>query len=81
MNVTDIAEATNLPLSSVSRHLKTLRKRGRTRSIKSGRRTLQYLPLAPEPTEVSQFYKEVYRVVLQASIDISKMETSTVDKW
>lgn len=80
MDVTDIAEMTALPLSSVSRHIKTLRKRGRTRSIKSGRRILQYLPLGPEPSEISRFYREAYRVMLQCSVDVSKMETSTVDK-
>ena len=80
MDVTDLAEITGLPLSSVSRHVKALRKKGRVRSIKSGRRILQYLPLGHEPAEITRFYSGVYRVMLQGSIDISKMETSTIDK-
>lgn len=79
MDITDLAEITGLPLSSVSRHVKALRKRGRARSIKSGRRILQYIPPGPEPTEITRFYREAYEVMLQSTIDVSKMETLNVD--
>lgn len=80
MDVSDIAEATRLPLSSVSRHINVLRKKGRVRSMKSGRRTLQYMPLTPEPASISRFYEAVEQAVTLAAHDVSILETSTVDK-
>lgn len=80
MDVTAIAEATQLPMSSVSRHIKTQRGKGRVKSIKTGRRTLQYIPLSVEPTEVSRFYDTVEELVTLAAYDISILETSALDK-
>lgn len=80
MDVSDVARIADLPMSTVSRHIKKLRKVGRIRSMRSGRRTLQYFALETEHPEISTFYREIYRVVRQANIDISKMETSIVDK-
>lgn len=75
MSVTEIAEATSLPISTVSRHIKTLRKSRRIRSMKRGRRTVQVIrQQAEEPEEVAEFYSEVFRVVRQANDDISRME-------
>lgn len=80
MDVSDIAGATGLPRSSVSRHLVALRKKGMVRSVKAGKRTVQHLPLSSEPEEVTRFYREFERLIVQASMNVSKMDTSTVDK-
>jgi DNA-binding MarR family transcriptional regulator len=80
MDVSDIAGATRLPISSVSRHVKTQRKKGRVWSVKAGRRTLQYIPLVPESQEVSRFYEEVEQIVRRACHDLSNLRTSDIDK-
>jgi DNA-binding transcriptional ArsR family regulator len=80
MDVSDISRITGLPLSSVSRHLKAQRKKGRVRSVKTGRRTVQYFPPTPEAPEVTRFYAQLEDAVTRAFHDVSILETSTVDK-
>jgi hypothetical protein len=67
MDNSSIAAITRIPQPSVSRYIVALRKRGRVRSVKVGRRTLQYIPLTPaEPPTTSRFYNEVEKIFWRA---------------
>lgn len=77
MDVSAVSEVTRIPQASVSRHIIALRKKGELKSVKAGRRTLQYVPLAPENEGVSVFYLEVEQIVRRTCHDISKMDDST----
>lgn len=81
MDVSDIAREVRLPMSTVSRHIVTLRKKGWLRSERSGRRSVQYLITpASEQAEVARFYREAEQIFRRAARDISRMETSAIDK-
>jgi DNA-binding transcriptional ArsR family regulator len=79
MDISSIAAVTRIPKASVIRHIAALRKRGCVRSVKVGRRTLQYIPLAPEHIVTTRFYEDVEKAFRQAATRIN-LELSTMDK-
>lgn len=78
LDATEIAGITALPRSSVLRHLKSLEGRSATYSVRVGRRIVRYLPVGDEGPDVDAFYSDTERIVRDACLELSKMDTSIV---
>ncbi|MER8510923.1 helix-turn-helix domain-containing protein [Mesorhizobium sp. M0894] len=74
MDVTGLAAATSLPRTTVIRHIKALEELGRITVVNTGRRALPILIGTDRPL-TKGFYKRLEQLVLQASANLSKMDT------
>jgi DNA-binding Lrp family transcriptional regulator len=78
MDVTALAAATSLPRTTVIRHVKALEELGRIKVVTTGRRHVPVLIGTDRPL-VKGFYKRLEQLVIQASANLSKVDSSQVD--
>lgn len=78
MDVTALAAATSLPRTTVIRHIKALEELNRVKVVNTGRRSIPILVGTDRPM-VKGFYKGLEKLLVQASANLSKMDSSQVD--
>ncbi|MER8582657.1 helix-turn-helix domain-containing protein [Mesorhizobium sp. M1423] len=78
MDVTALAAATSLPRTTVIRHIKALEELDRIKVVNAGRRAIPILIGTDSPL-VKGFYKGLEKLVLQASANLSKLDSSPID--
>ncbi|MER8418760.1 hypothetical protein [Mesorhizobium sp. M0199] len=78
MDVTALAAATSLPRTTVIRHIKALEGLDRIKVVNAGRRAIPILIGTDRPL-TKGFYRRLEQLVLQASANLSKMDSSPID--
>ncbi|MER8406970.1 helix-turn-helix domain-containing protein [Mesorhizobium sp. M1307] len=78
MDVTALAAATSLPRTTVIRHIHALEELGRVKVVTNGRRAIPLLIGSDLPL-VKGFYGKLEQLVIQASSNLSKVDSSRVD--
>ncbi|MER8385278.1 hypothetical protein NKH14_07100 [Mesorhizobium sp. M1380] len=78
LDETALAVATSLPRTTVIRHIKALEELGRIKVVNTGRRALPILIGTDRPL-TKGFYKRLEQLVVQASANLSKLDSSQVD--
>ena len=77
MDITGLAGVTNLPRTTVIRHVKALEGLGRIKVVSAGRRTIPILSVGSERPNVEDFYRDLERLIISAGSNLSKMDTFT----
>ncbi|MER9596096.1 helix-turn-helix domain-containing protein [Mesorhizobium sp. M0244] len=78
MDVTALAAATGLPRTTVIRHIRELVELDRIKVVISGRRAIPIL-IGDDRPLVKGFYTRLEQLIIQASSNLSKVDSSRVD--